>query len=188
MDSTGKMRGRQKIKMAKIENEKSLQVTFSKRRAGLFKKANELATLCGVETAVVVFSPGNRAHSFGHPNVDAISNRFLNEKNSFTSYKANSSQQTLELNQVERQLELEQKLNIELNELARKHGSPEINKLDYNQLSQLKGAILCFRHELEEKVQNGTSFKVPYDMEPNELCPVIPYSASATSFDINHNI
>ncbi|KAL8530450.1 hypothetical protein ACS0TY_007478 [Phlomoides rotata] len=53
--------------MEKIENEKNLQVTFSKRCAGVFKKASELNTLCGAESAVVVFTPGKRAHSYGHP-------------------------------------------------------------------------------------------------------------------------
>ncbi|KAI3445361.1 hypothetical protein Pfo_002026 [Paulownia fortunei] len=175
-NSTRKGKGRQKVNMVKIENETNLQVTFSKRRAGLFKKASELSTLCGAETAVVVFSPGNKAHSFGHPNVETISNRFLNEnvppmsdaeKLLQAHHKANISQHTLELNQVERQLELEQKRANEL-EQARKDGQgqqqcpPDINKLDYQQLQQLKGALLHFSHDLEAKVQNVPSFTTPY--------------------------
>lgn len=50
--SQRKGKGRQKIDMVKIENKTNLQVTFSKRRAGLFKKASELiSTLCGAESA-----------------------------------------------------------------------------------------------------------------------------------------
>lgn len=37
--------GRQKIEIKKIENEEARQVTFSKRRTGLFKKASELSIL-----------------------------------------------------------------------------------------------------------------------------------------------
>ncbi|KAI9127817.1 hypothetical protein K1719_000810 [Acacia pycnantha] len=71
-------KGRQKIEIKKMENESNLQVTFSKRRAGLFKKASELCTLCGVEVAIIVYSPGEKAYTFGHPSVDAVLDRFLN--------------------------------------------------------------------------------------------------------------
>nr|XP_016497501.1 PREDICTED: agamous-like MADS-box protein AGL62 [Nicotiana tabacum] len=70
-------KGRQKVDMVKMQNESNLQVTFSKRRAGLFKKASELCTLCGAEIALVVFSPGKKVYSFGHPCVDSIVDRFL---------------------------------------------------------------------------------------------------------------
>ncbi|XP_031129152.1 agamous-like MADS-box protein AGL61 [Ipomoea triloba] len=69
--------GRQKIKIAKIETKTHLQVTFSKRRSGLFKKASELCTLCGVEIAIIVFSPAGKPFSFGNPNVGPILDRFL---------------------------------------------------------------------------------------------------------------
>ncbi|XP_062025875.1 MADS-box protein AGL24-like [Rosa rugosa] len=45
-----------KIKIEKIENLPARQVTFSKRRQGLFKKAGELSVLCDAEVAVIVFS------------------------------------------------------------------------------------------------------------------------------------
>ncbi|KAM0860829.1 hypothetical protein ACQ4PT_046293 [Festuca glaucescens] len=68
--------GRQKIEIRRIESEEARQVCFSKRRAGLFKKASELAILCGAEVAAVVFSPAGKAFSFGHPSVEAIFERF----------------------------------------------------------------------------------------------------------------
>ena len=78
--------GRQKIEMKKIEKKSSLEVTFSKRRTGLFKKAGELCVLCGAEATVIVFSPGQRAFVFGHPSVNTVINRFLErEKNSHAS-------------------------------------------------------------------------------------------------------
>ena len=39
-------------------------VTFSKQRAGLFKKAHELSQLCGVTVAVLVFSPAGMPFTF----------------------------------------------------------------------------------------------------------------------------
>ena len=76
-----KSKGRQKIVMAKMSKESNLRVTFSKRRSGLFKKASELSTLCGVEIAIVVFSPRKRVFSFGHPNVEQIFDKFLDAQN-----------------------------------------------------------------------------------------------------------
>lgn len=73
-----KNKGRQKIEMVKMKNENNLQVTFSKRRFGLFKKASELCTLCRAEIAIIVFSPAQKTFSFGHPNVNVVIDRFLN--------------------------------------------------------------------------------------------------------------
>uniref|UniRef100_A0A7N0ZTT1 MADS-box domain-containing protein n=1 Tax=Kalanchoe fedtschenkoi TaxID=63787 RepID=A0A7N0ZTT1_KALFE len=53
-------------------------VTFSKRKSNLLKKANVLCTLCGVECAIVVFSPAGKVFSFGHPSVDQVTDRYLN--------------------------------------------------------------------------------------------------------------
>lgn len=72
-----KSKGRQKVAMTKMTSDSNLQVTFSKRRAGLFKKASELCTLCGAEITIIVFSPGKKAFSFGHPSVESIVERFL---------------------------------------------------------------------------------------------------------------
>ncbi|KAL6347800.1 hypothetical protein AAG906_026329 [Vitis piasezkii] len=77
MATVRKSKGRQRVEMAKMTKESNLQVTFSKRRSGLFKKASELCTLCGVEIAIVVFSPGKKVYSFGHPCVESIIDRFL---------------------------------------------------------------------------------------------------------------
>ncbi|XP_021300301.1 agamous-like MADS-box protein AGL62 [Herrania umbratica] len=70
-------RGRQKIQIKKLEDESSRQVTFSKRRNGLFKKASELCVLCGANIGIIVFSPRGKPFCFGHPNVDAVVDRYL---------------------------------------------------------------------------------------------------------------
>ncbi|KAK8561161.1 hypothetical protein V6N13_149662 [Hibiscus sabdariffa] len=72
-------KGRQKIQIKKLENESSRQVTFSKRRNGLFKKASELCVLCGTNIGIIVFSPKGKPFCFGHPNVDVILDRYFSE-------------------------------------------------------------------------------------------------------------
>jgi pheromone receptor transcription factor len=80
---TKKTRGRQRIEMKKLDGSKQ-QVTFSKRRTGLFKKAGELCVLCGAKVAVIVFSEKKKKpFCFGHPDVEAILNRYLGNGNNF---------------------------------------------------------------------------------------------------------
>ncbi|XP_048229390.1 MADS-box protein AGL42 isoform X1 [Ricinus communis] len=55
---------RGKIQMRRIENATSRQVTFSKRRNGLLKKAYELSVLCDAEVAVIIFSQKGRLSEF----------------------------------------------------------------------------------------------------------------------------
>ncbi|EEF40285.1 agamous-like MADS-box protein AGL62 [Ricinus communis] len=148
-------KGRQKIDMVKMPNESNLQVTFSKRRSGLFKKASELSTLCGAEIAIIVFSPGKKVFSFGHPGVEVVIDRFLSRnppQNSPTMQliEAHRNASVRELNaqltQVLTQLEMERKRGEELNQM-RKTGQNRcwweapIDDLTMPQLEQLRMSL-----------------------------------------------
>lgn len=56
--------GRVKLQIKRIENTTNRQVTFSKRRNGLIKKAYELSVLCDVDVALIMFSPSGRLSLF----------------------------------------------------------------------------------------------------------------------------
>ena len=58
--------GRGKIVIRRIDNSTSRQVTFSKRRKGLIKKAKELAILCDAEVGVVIFSSTGKLYEFAN--------------------------------------------------------------------------------------------------------------------------
>ncbi|XP_013444986.2 MADS-box protein SOC1 [Medicago truncatula] len=60
---------RGKTQMKRIENATSRQVTFSKRRNGLLKKAFELSVLCDAEVALIVFSPRGRLYEFASSSI-----------------------------------------------------------------------------------------------------------------------
>mgnify|MGYP000456305712 FL=1 len=55
---------RGKIKIKRIESISNRQVTFSKRRNGLLKKANELSILCDAEIALIIFSSTGKLYQF----------------------------------------------------------------------------------------------------------------------------
>ncbi|XP_044342800.1 MADS-box transcription factor 51 isoform X4 [Triticum aestivum] len=56
------MARRGRVELRRIEDRTSRQVRFSKRRAGLFKKAFELSLLCDAEVALLVFSPAGKLY------------------------------------------------------------------------------------------------------------------------------
>ncbi|KAJ0241041.1 hypothetical protein HA466_0215110 [Hirschfeldia incana] len=68
-------KGRQKIEIKQINEESRRQVTFSKRRSGLFKKAAELSVLSGAQIGIVTFSRRGRIFTFG--NVDTLIENYL---------------------------------------------------------------------------------------------------------------
>ncbi|KAJ8752919.1 hypothetical protein K2173_008654 [Erythroxylum novogranatense] len=67
---------RGKIQMKRIENSASRQVTFSKRRNGLLKKARELSVLCDAEVAVIVFSQRGRLFEFSSHEMPKTTDRY----------------------------------------------------------------------------------------------------------------
>ncbi|KAF3654090.1 MADS-box transcription factor 31 [Capsicum annuum] len=59
---------RRKIEMNKIENSQYRDVTFSKRRQGLVKKANELSILCDAQIATIVYSSTGKLYEYSSNN------------------------------------------------------------------------------------------------------------------------
>ncbi|XP_009787834.1 agamous-like MADS-box protein AGL15 [Nicotiana tabacum] len=68
--------GRGKIDIKLIENVNNRQVTFSKRRAGLLKKANELSVLCDAEVAVIIFSSTSKLFEFSSTSMQQTLSRY----------------------------------------------------------------------------------------------------------------
>ncbi|KAL9328563.1 hypothetical protein ACSQ67_003566 [Phaseolus vulgaris] len=57
---------REKIQIRKIDNATARQVTFSKRRRGLFKKAEELSVLCDADVALIIFSSTGKLFEYSN--------------------------------------------------------------------------------------------------------------------------
>ncbi|XP_022974114.1 MADS-box protein SOC1-like isoform X1 [Cucurbita maxima] len=67
---------RGKTQMRRIENATNRQVTFSKRRNGLLKKAFELSVLCEAEVALIIFSSTGKLCEFASSSMQATVERF----------------------------------------------------------------------------------------------------------------
>ncbi|KAK6916158.1 Transcription factor, MADS-box [Dillenia turbinata] len=159
-----KTMGRQRIPIEKIAKQSSLQVTFSKRRAGLFKKASELITLCDAKVALVVFSPGKNVYSFGYPQVDSVIDQYLTGiPTSRSSLSRPHNDETMrelnaELTQVLEELEREQKRSKELDEAIKASATQNwwespIEQLNVEQLQMLKNALDKLKQQIEEETE-----------------------------------
>ncbi|KAI4367939.1 hypothetical protein MLD38_016560 [Melastoma candidum] len=69
---------RGKTQMRRIENTTSRQVTFSKRRNGLLKKAYQLSVLCDAEVSLIVFSPTGKLYEFASSSMQETIERYHN--------------------------------------------------------------------------------------------------------------
>ncbi|XP_030542275.2 truncated transcription factor CAULIFLOWER A-like [Rhodamnia argentea] len=77
--SQSKKMGRGKVVLKRIEKASSRQVTFSKRRNGLLKKAFELSILCDAEIALLVFSSSGKCYQFASHDMDRTIVKYRDE-------------------------------------------------------------------------------------------------------------
>ncbi|XP_041464307.1 myocyte-specific enhancer factor 2A-like isoform X2 [Lytechinus variegatus] len=64
--------GRKKIQISRINDERNRQVTFTKRKFGLMKKAYELSVLCDCEIALIIFNSGNKLFQYASTDMDKV--------------------------------------------------------------------------------------------------------------------
>nr|XP_009612707.1 agamous-like MADS-box protein AGL61 [Nicotiana tomentosiformis] len=155
--STGHIKVRKSVRLAKIENQNNRQVTFSKRRNGVFKKANELVVMTGAEVGIIV-CPQERPPSPSSPGID--------DKYVQMFRKANSSELNTQLNSLQDQLDFALHLKRKLKQMNKKvEGQQEwfkgpIEKMNYIEASMLKEGL----EDLLLKVKNyGTEHGYGYE-------------------------
>lgn len=68
---------RGKTQLRRIENTSSRQVTFSKRRSGLLKKAFELSVLCDAEVGLIIFSTTGKLYEFSNSSMNKTIGRYM---------------------------------------------------------------------------------------------------------------
>eukprot|EP00170_Pyropia_yezoensis_P002371 contig_9928_g2375 len=61
-----------------IPDERNRQVTFTKRKNGLIKKAMELSVLCGCDISVVVFNGKSKLFEYCNTDMDKVFLRYAN--------------------------------------------------------------------------------------------------------------
>ncbi|GAV66538.1 SRF-TF domain-containing protein/K-box domain-containing protein, partial [Cephalotus follicularis] len=126
--------GRGKVELKRIENSASRQLTFSKRRNGVLKKAFELSVLCDAEIALLIFTSAGKAYHFASHNMDNTIARYKSEVGLPNSNNLRCG--TLEFRRNEIQ-ELERR--ADMLEARFKHlAGEEISMLDMKELKHLE--------------------------------------------------
>ncbi|KAI4341333.1 hypothetical protein MLD38_026067 [Melastoma candidum] len=127
--------GRGKVELKKIENPTSRQVTFSKRRNGLLKKAFELSILCDAEVALLIFSSSGKVYQFASHDMDRTISKYRDEVGLPDSNEARASRSIefwiSEINELTRAAE---ELELKLKHLA----GEELTMLGMKDLKQLE--------------------------------------------------
>ncbi|CAN6678928.1 unnamed protein product [Malus baccata var. baccata] len=126
-----------KIKIRKIDYLPARQVTFSKRRRGIFKKAGELSILCESEVAVIIFSQTGKLFDFSSSSTKDVIARY----NSHIGGEK-SDQPTIH------QLQLEKENNIRLRKeledkscKLRQMKGVDLEDLDLDELQKLEKLV-----------------------------------------------
>ncbi|XP_055817919.1 agamous-like MADS-box protein AGL15 isoform X2 [Solanum dulcamara] len=156
--------GRGKIDIKLIENVNNRQVTFSKRRAGLLKKASELSVLCDSEVAVIIFSSTGKLFEFSSTSMKQTLSRYnrcvVSTETSAVEKKSEDNEQP-QLQQQTHVLKQEQKevdsLKDELSKLKTKQLrllGKDLNGMGLNELRllehQLNEGLLAIKERKEE--------------------------------------
>ncbi|KAL0670235.1 hypothetical protein Bca4012_032939 [Brassica carinata] len=129
---------REKIQIRKIDNATARQVTFSKRRRGLFKKAEELSVLCDADVALIVFSSTGKLFEFCSSSMREVLERHnLQSKN-----LEKLDQPSLELQLVENSenSRLSKEIADKSHQLRQMRGE-ELQGLSIEELQQLEKAL-----------------------------------------------
>ncbi|KAJ8900299.1 hypothetical protein K2173_024939 [Erythroxylum novogranatense] len=142
--------GRGKIEIRRIENANSRQVTFSKRRAGLLKKAQELAILCDAEVAVIIFSNTGKLFEFSSAGMKRTLLRYNKCKDSSEPVKSEYKAEKLDSKEVDALKEEISKLQVKQLQLLGKDLTGLNLKELQNLEQQLGEGLLCVKEKKEQ--------------------------------------
>ncbi|KAI9177606.1 hypothetical protein LWI28_017229 [Acer negundo] len=128
---------RQKIEIKKIDNTSARQVTFSKRRRGLFKKAHELSTLCDAEIALIVFSSTGKLSEYSSSSVKQVIEKYNLHLQNLHKFDQPSLELQLETSTYEM---LSREIAEKTHELRQMRGE-ELQGLNLEELKKLEKSL-----------------------------------------------
>ncbi|KAL3527542.1 hypothetical protein ACH5RR_012198 [Cinchona calisaya] len=134
---------REKIQIKKIDNATARQVTFSKRRRGLFKKAEELSVLCDADVALIIFSSTGKLFEYSSSSMKEI----LERHNLHSKNLEKLEQPSLELQLVE---------NSNYSRLS-KEVAEKSHQLRQMRGEELQGLTIDDLQQLERSLETGLS-------------------------------
>ncbi|CAN1216181.1 MADS-box protein JOINTLESS [Linum perenne] len=175
---------REKIQIRKIDNATARQVTFSKRRRGLFKKAEELSVLCDADVALIIFSSTGKLFEY--------SSSRLVENSNFTRLSQEIAEKTRQLREmrgeevqglsIEQLQQVEKSLECGLKRVMKRKGdkiSSEINQLQKKGMKlmeenkRLRDQVSSFNPTQPNPTQPNSSYYVSHKKISKQLVRIL---------------
>ncbi|KAF3440752.1 hypothetical protein FNV43_RR19038 [Rhamnella rubrinervis] len=130
--------GRGKIEIKRIENHTNRQVTYSKRRNGIFKKAQELTVLCDAKVSLIMFSSTGKFHEYISPTTST--------KKIFDQYQKTLGTDlwSTHFEAMQQSLKQQKDINFKLRRDIRQRMGHDLDGLNYEEL-----------HSLEERMSSA---------------------------------
>ncbi|XP_050150804.1 MADS-box protein EJ2-like isoform X4 [Malus sylvestris] len=150
--------GRGKVELKRIENKSNRQVTFSKRRNGLLKKAFELSVLCDAEVALIIFSGRGKLYEFSS-SLSMMKTLERYQRCSYSSLDANRPANETQ-NSYQEYLQLETRVEA-LQQSQRNLLGEDLATLNTKKLEELE-------HQLETSLNKIRSTKEQMLVEANK--------------------
>nr|AQM56600.1 MADS box transcription factor APETALA3-2 [Paeonia lactiflora] len=146
--------GRGKIEIKKIENPTNRQVTYSKRRNGIFKKAQELTVLCDAKVSLIMISNTGKIHEYISPTTTTKKIYDQYQKVMKTDLWKSHYEKMLDT------LEGHKKVNNKLRREIRQRMGEDLNHLDYQELCSLEqkmeASVAIIRQQKFHKIKTKT--------------------------------
>ncbi|KAK8624125.1 hypothetical protein V6N13_065479 [Hibiscus sabdariffa] len=127
--------GRGKIEIKRIENSSNRQVTYSKRRNGIMKKAKEITVLCDAKVSLIIFASSGKMHEYCSPSTKLID--ILDQYQKTSGKKLWDAKHENLSNEIDRIKKENDSMQIELRHLK----GEDITSLPYKELMALEDAL-----------------------------------------------
>ncbi|XP_054804560.1 truncated transcription factor CAULIFLOWER A-like isoform X2 [Prosopis cineraria] len=139
--------GRGRVELKRIENKINRQVTFSKRRSGLLKKAREISVLCDADVALIVFSAkGKPFHYSSDPCMERILERYERHSYAERQIAANDQETNCQENWTLQHAKLKARIEV-LQRNQRHFMGEDLEGLSLKELQNLE-------HQLESALKH----------------------------------
>ncbi|KAK8315188.1 hypothetical protein V6Z11_D01G222200 [Gossypium hirsutum] len=134
--------GRGKIEIKRIENSSNRQVTYSKRRNGIMKKAKEITILCDAKVSLIIFGSSGKMHEYCSPSTNLVDILDQYQKTSGKKLWDAKHEASLFLffnlsNEIDRIKKENDNMQIELRHLK----GEDITSLPYKELMAIEDAL-----------------------------------------------
>uniref|UniRef100_A0A803QTZ3 Uncharacterized protein n=1 Tax=Cannabis sativa TaxID=3483 RepID=A0A803QTZ3_CANSA len=138
--------GRGKIKISRIENKITRQVTFAKRRAGLLKKTHELAVLCDAQIGLIIFSANGKLYDFCS---DPLSMQNIIQKYQLTTGTRIVEQNDTEQLHGEMRRIISETQNLQMS--LQRYTGEDLSSLTLGELNELEQVLVHASHNVRAR-------------------------------------